>query len=79
MALTIDGKSRKDIGRESFIALGAAVGLRERAIIRLLEDLCAAVDGWKDQLTELPFDEPRLAKLRRSVEYRQAKLMATNY
>ncbi len=76
MALTINGRSREDIGRSDFFALGAAVDLKERAVARALDDLCERVDAWIDGLADLPFDEGRLIKLRRSVEYRRRRLMA---
>ena len=74
MALTIDGKRQEDIGRASFLALGASVGLPARAVDRLLTDLLAASDGWIDRLDELPFDERRIHKLRRAVQYRRDRL-----
>jgi len=74
MALTIDGKRQDDIGRDSFLALGAAVGLPGRAVARVLDEQCAAVDGWIDELDELPFDDHTLHKLRRAVAYRRDRL-----
>lgn len=75
MALPINDRTREDIGRRDFLALGAAVGLRPRAVARALDELCERVDAWIDGLAELPFDEGRLIKLRRSVEYRRGRLM----
>jgi serine/threonine-protein kinase HipA len=74
MALTLDGKRQEGIGRVSFLALGAAVGLSTRAVQRLLDELCARVDSWIDCLDDLPFDERQLHKLRRAVEYRRGRL-----
>jgi len=74
MALTIDGKSKEDIGRDSFVALGASAGLPARAVTRVVDELCAAVDGWIDRLDELPFDEHRIHRLRRAVLYRRDRL-----
>jgi serine/threonine-protein kinase HipA len=74
MALTIDGKREEDIGRDSFVALGASAGLPARAVTRVLDELCAAVDGWIDRIDELPFDERRVHRLRRAVLYRRDRL-----
>lgn len=74
MALPIAGKRREDIGRTQFLALGAAVGLRERAVHKLLDDLLARAEVWLDALDQLPFDPHRRRKLRRAVEYRRARL-----
>jgi serine/threonine-protein kinase HipA len=74
MALTIDGKRQEDIGRDSFVALGASAGLPARAVTRVVDELCAAVDGWIDRLDELPFDERRVHRLRRAVLYRRDRL-----
>ena len=74
MALAIDGKRQEDIGRDSFLALGAAVGLPTRAVNRLLTELLAASEGWIDRLDALPFDQRRIHKLRRAVHYRRDRL-----
>ncbi|MDZ7780559.1 MAG: hypothetical protein U5R14_11610 [Gemmatimonadota bacterium] len=75
MALPINERTREDIGRRDFLALGAAVGLKPRAVSRALDELCHRVDSWIDGLADLPFDERRLIKLRRSVEYRRGRLV----
>ena len=74
MALTIDGKREENIGRASFLALGASAGLPARAVERLLADLLAASDSWIDRLDELPFDERRINKLGRAMRYRRDRL-----
>ena len=74
MALTLNGKTREDIGREDFVALGAVVGVRTPAVERALDELCEAVDLWIDELPELPFDPGVVQKLRRAIEYRRARL-----
>jgi serine/threonine-protein kinase HipA len=45
MALTIGGRSKEDIGRTDFLALGAAVGLKPRAVARALDELCERADA----------------------------------
>lgn len=74
MALTVDGKDREDITWRSFVALGDAVGVPERAVRRTLAELTAAVDRWIGDLDQLPFDERRVHRLRRLVLDRRAKL-----
>jgi serine/threonine-protein kinase HipA len=77
MALPIDGKRADDIGRDSFLALGAAAHLPARAVARMLDDLCAAIDSWIDRLPELPFDQRQMNKLGRVVQFRRERLART--
>lgn len=74
MALPINGRRREDIGRADFVALGEAVGLRARAVERALDELRERVDLWIADLDTLPFDERRIHKLRRAIEYRRDRL-----
>jgi len=74
MALSINGRRREDIGRADFIALGGAVGLRPRAVDRAIDELRERVGLWLEDLEALPFDERRIHKLRRAVEYRRDRL-----
>jgi serine/threonine-protein kinase HipA len=74
MALTLNGKSREDIGRQDFVALGLAVGVRQRAVESALDELGERVDPWIDDIAGLPFDEGVLLKLRRAIEYRRRRL-----
>lgn len=74
MALTINGRRREDIGRDDFIALGKAVGLRARAVERAMDEIRERVDLWIDDLETLPFDLRRIHKLRRAIEYRRMRL-----
>lgn len=74
MALTLNGRRREDIGRADVVALGEAVGVRRAAVEGALDELCAAVDLWIDDLRELPFDPGILGKLRRAIEYRRERL-----
>lgn len=73
-ALSINGRRREDIGRADFIALGVAVGVSSRAVERALDELCDRVELWIDEVLDLPFDEGRLIKLRRAIEYRRGRL-----
>jgi serine/threonine-protein kinase HipA len=74
MALTLNGKSKEDVGREDFIALGRVVGVRTPAVERALDELCEGVGLWIDELAGLPFDPGLLRKLRHSIEYRRERL-----
>ncbi len=74
MALSINGRQRENIRRADFIALGEAVGLRARAVERALDELRERVDLWIGDLDTLPFDEGKIHKLRRAIEYRRDRL-----
>jgi serine/threonine-protein kinase HipA len=77
MALPVNGRRREDIGRTDFLALGARVGLRARAVERALDEMCERVDLWIEDLSGLPFAERVTHKLRRAVEYRRGRLGAS--
>jgi serine/threonine-protein kinase HipA len=74
MALSINGRTREDIGRDDFLALRKAVGLRARAVERAVDEIRERVDLWISDLDALPFDERRIHKLRRAIEYRRDRL-----
>lgn len=74
MALTLNGKQREDIGRADFLALGAHVGVRARAVEKALDGIVDTVALWIDGVAELPFDPGVLRKLRRAIEYRRDRL-----
>lgn len=74
MALSVAGRDREDITWRTVVELGANVGVREPAVRDLLADLTARVDGWIDDLDELPFDARRIHGLRRLVVERRARL-----
>jgi serine/threonine-protein kinase HipA len=74
MALSIDGRSGSDFGAADFVKLGGRLGVPERAVRRLLTDLTERVDLWLTDLQTLPFDNRKIAKLRRVVTYRLRRL-----
>lgn len=74
MALSINGKTREDIGRRDFVELGAHCGVPEKAVGRVLDALVAASASWVERLDELPFDARRIHKLRKAIEYRAERL-----
>jgi hypothetical protein len=73
MALSIGGR-RDDIGRDQFVALGAATGLTERAVARVVDGLIRGIGAQLDALEGLPFDPRRRHKLRRAIAWRLAHL-----
>ncbi|HZJ27550.1 MAG TPA: HipA domain-containing protein [Acidimicrobiia bacterium] len=74
MALRINGKIDESIGRADFVALGESIGVRPRATERVLAELTERVDTWLPALAELPFEERTVHRLRRTIEYRRARL-----
>jgi serine/threonine-protein kinase HipA len=77
LALPINAKNRENVGRGDMLALGAALGVRPRAVETVLDELIAAVDGWLPLLRELPFDQHILRKWERAVFYRREQLQAS--
>ncbi len=74
MALSINGRNREDFDRSDILALGGAVGLRPRAVERAVDELRERVDLWIAEVDRLPFDDRRIHKLRRAIEYRRNRL-----
>ncbi len=74
MALPIHGRRDGHITGARFVALGAAIGLRERPAVRVLHTVARAADGWIDELDTLPFDKGKLHELKRVVMNRQQML-----
>lgn len=76
MALSIGGRHGGDFGATDFVRLGAHLDVPERAVRRILAELADRVDLWAPRLPELPFDKGKVAKLRRVVAHRRARLSA---
>lgn len=74
MALTINGRAGGDFAASDFVSLGAHLGVPERSVGQVLRDLTDRVDGWQEELDELPFDRGQIAKLRRVIGYRRRRL-----
>lgn len=74
MALAIGGRTGSDFGVRDFIALGAGLGVPERAVRRTLAELAERADRWLPDLDQLPFDRGRIAKLRRVIGNRRRRL-----
>lgn len=74
MALPVAGRTDPDLGESDFLALGAALGVPDRAVQRVLRELADRVETWLPDLATLPFDRARVTKLRRLIEYRRRRL-----
>lgn len=75
MALAIDGRRDGNITGSRFIALGEAIGLRERAARGVVHQIARSADQWMDDIDTLPFDPGKLTKLKRVVANRQKMLL----
>jgi serine/threonine-protein kinase HipA len=73
IALAIDGRT-SDLTRARMLPYAHAIGLSQRAAIRILDDLTSSADIWLDRLDELPFDSRRIHELRRFLRYRQREI-----
>ncbi|MCK6506743.1 HipA domain-containing protein [Myxococcota bacterium] len=76
MAISVNGKTREDIGRADFLALGGTLGIPPRATARVLDALVDAAPRWLARLNELPFDRRRVHKLRCAITFRRERLGA---
>jgi serine/threonine-protein kinase HipA len=74
MALSINGRTGGDFGAADFITLGEKLGVRERAVRRLLADIAERSDLWRKDLHSLPFDGGKIKKLERVIVYRLRRL-----
>ncbi len=74
LALDINGKRDESVGRSDFLAVGEQVGVRAKAIASMLDELVTRAEAWIDDLEQLSFDLHIRRKLRRSIEYRMARL-----
>ena len=74
MALPVAGRRDPDLGAADFVGLGNGLGVPERAVRRVLQDLADRVDLWHPRLPSLPFAKAKTAKLARVVQYRRTRL-----
>lgn len=74
MALSVDGRRDGNLTGRRFLALGSALGLPDRAARRAVTETAAAVDGWIDELEQLPFDVGLVRKLERVILHRRDQL-----
>jgi serine/threonine-protein kinase HipA len=74
VAMSLGGRTGSDFAAKDFIALGAALGIPERAIRRALTELADRADRWLPELDTLPFDRGQVSKLRRVIQHRRMRL-----
>ena len=74
MALSMEGRRDGNLTGRRFVALGSALGLTDRAARRAVTETAAAVDGWIDELDQLPFDVGVVRKLERVIRHRRDQL-----
>lgn len=74
MALSVDGRRDENITGPRFVALGAAIGLPERAARRVVDRIAASADAWLDGVDSLPFDKRKVHRFKRVVANRQRML-----
>jgi serine/threonine-protein kinase HipA len=75
LALSVNGRT-SDPANKDFLALGATLGLPERASRRVLAQQVERVEGWLPLLDDLPFDVGVRRKLARVVLHRRERLAA---
>lgn len=74
LALSVGGRRDGNLTGRRFVALGESIGLTARAARRAVTETADAVDGWIDELDQLPFDPATLRKLARVITRRQSLL-----
>jgi len=74
MALSIGGRSGSGYAITDFIALGARLRVPERVVRNAVKELVNRADLWLPDLDQLPFDDARLRKLRRVIDFRRQRL-----
>ena len=75
LALRVAGKNDGNITGRRYVELGKTLGLTDRAARRAVRETADAVDGWIDEVDELPFDIAVLRKLKRVITRRQRLLL----
>jgi serine/threonine-protein kinase HipA len=74
MAMSLRGRSGSGFAAKDFVALGAALGVPERATRRALTEPANRADRWLPDLDALPFDRGQVSKLRRVIQHRRSRL-----
>ncbi|MGL5811490.1 MAG: type II toxin-antitoxin system HipA family toxin [Nocardioides sp.] len=74
MALSLDGRRDGNISGNRFIALGAHLGVRERAARGIVDRVADSAEAWVERLGDLPFGKAQIAKLTRVIRNRQRML-----
>ena len=74
MAMSLGGRTGSDFGAKNFVALGATLGVPERATRRAMAELADRADRWLPDLEALPFNRGQVSKLRRVIQHRRSRL-----
>lgn len=70
LALPLAGKRGAQVSRRAVLGVGARLGLPERAVIRVVDELIEQSSPWLDRLDRLPFDDAKRRDLRRLMRNR---------
>ena len=74
LALPINGKSREDVGRANLIALAESLGVLAKAAGKVVDEVVAGTVPWAERLAESGLPEHTVAKWRKAMLYRCARL-----
>ena len=74
LALALNNRRAGEPTAKDVVALGATLGLPEKAVRRVIADVLARVDLWLGDVDDLPYDLARRRKLRRSIDDRSKML-----
>lgn len=74
LALSIGGRRRENVTRSTFTEFGERLGLKPRAILRVIDELVERSALWIDDLDVLPYTAQHTRKLKRAIEYRRKQL-----
>jgi serine/threonine-protein kinase HipA len=75
LALRVTGKNDGNITGARYVELGRTFGLTDRAARRAVRETADAVEGWIDEVDELPFDIGVRRKLKRVIVRRRGLLL----
>jgi serine/threonine-protein kinase HipA len=75
LALRVAGKNDGNITGARYVELGRTFGLTDRAARRAVRETADAVEGWIDEVDELPFDIGVRRKLKRVIVRRRGLLL----
>lgn len=75
MALDLYGRANR-LTRPHLVAAGQRWGLRQRAVERMLDRLCARAEPWVDRIDEIGFDAPGADRIRTLIAERLTELRA---
>ncbi len=76
MALRFDAKD-DSLNRQMFITFGQRFGIREAAIVGILDELCSSAKIWISRVPEIGFADKQTADIQRTMELRINELVGT--